>query len=125
MGGTVYFDVKSFPQYGRLSKQNMDELLAGARIEVDDAKKCPLDFVLWKPQKPGEPAWDSPWGKGRPGWHIECSVMSTALLGDTIDIHSGGVVHGLFKVLPALTDCFAQAGVVVRKVSAALGKLKV
>ncbi|ERL24617.1 cysteine--tRNA ligase [Jonquetella sp. BV3C21] len=91
VGGTVYFDVKSFPQYGRLSKQNMDELLAGARIEVDDEKKCPLDFVLWKPQKPGEPAWDSPWGKGRPGWHIECSVMSTALLGDTIDIHSGGV----------------------------------
>lgn len=89
--GTVYFDVKSYPQYGHLSKQNIDDLQSGARIEVDDVKKSPLDFVLWKPQKPGEPAWDSPWGPGRPGWHIECSAMSMDLLGETIDIHSGGI----------------------------------
>ena len=89
--GTVYFDVKSFPAYGKLSHQNIDDLQSGARIEVDDVKHSPLDFVLWKPQKPGEPAWESPWGLGRPGWHIECSAMSSDLLGDTIDIHSGGI----------------------------------
>jgi len=89
--GTVYFDVKSFPAYGKLSHQNIDDLQSGARIEVDDVKHSPLDFVLWKPQKPGEPAWKSPWGLGRPGWHIECSAMSSDLLGDTIDIHSGGI----------------------------------
>lgn len=89
--GTVYFDVPSFKDYGKLSRQNFDEVQSGARIAVDDEKHCPLDFVLWKPQKPGEPAWDSPWGKGRPGWHIECSVMSNCLLGETIDIHSGGI----------------------------------
>ena len=89
--GTVFFDVKSFPTYGKLSHQNLDDLQSGARIEVDDVKRSPLDFVLWKPQKPGEPAWESPWGLGRPGWHIECSAMSSDLLGDTIDIHSGGV----------------------------------
>lgn len=91
VNGTVYFDVNSFPSYGRLSRQNIAELQSGARIEVDTEKKSPLDFVLWKPQKPGEPAWDSPWGPGRPGWHIECSAMSMDLLGDTIDIHAGGV----------------------------------
>jgi len=89
--GTVYFDVKSFPAYGKLSHQNLDDLQSGARIEIDDVKHSPLDFVLWKPQKPGEPAWESPWGLGRPGWHIECSAMSSDLLGDTIDIHSGGI----------------------------------
>ena len=89
--GTVYFDVKSFPTYGKLSHQNIDDLQSGARIEVDDVKHSPLDFVLWKPQKPCEPAWESPWGLGRPGWHIECSAMSSDLLGDTIDIHSGGI----------------------------------
>ncbi|MGI6076504.1 MAG: cysteine--tRNA ligase, partial [Pyramidobacter sp.] len=89
--GTVYFDVKSFPTYGKLSHQNLDDLQSGARIEVDSVKRSPLDFVLWKPQKPGEPAWESPWGLGRPGWHIECSAMSTDLLGDTVDIHSGGI----------------------------------
>ena len=89
--GTVFFNVPSFDEYGKLSKQNFDEVQSGARIAVDDEKCCPLDFVLWKPQKPGEPAWDSPWGKGRPGWHIECSVMSNSLLGETIDIHSGGI----------------------------------
>ncbi len=91
VNGTVYFDVKSFPSYGKLSHQNIDDLQSGARVEVDDEKRSPLDFVLWKPRKPGEPSWDSPWGPGRPGWHIECSAMSSDLLGDTIDIHSGGV----------------------------------
>ena len=89
--GDVYFDVRSWPGYGRLCKQSLDELEAGARVEVGERKRDPLDFALWKAQKPGEPAWDSPWGKGRPGWHIECSAMSSKYLGTTIDIHSGGV----------------------------------
>jgi cysteinyl-tRNA synthetase len=89
-GGDVYFDTSSFSEYGKLSRQNLEELEAGARIEINEAKRNPMDFVLWKSQKPGEPAWDSPWGKGRPGWHIECSVMATKYLGETIDIHSGG-----------------------------------
>ncbi|MCE5201170.1 MAG: cysteine--tRNA ligase [Synergistaceae bacterium] len=88
--GDVYFDVESFPDYGKLSKQSVDELQSGARIEVDERKKNPLDFALWKACKPGEPFWESPWGRGRPGWHIECSAMSTKYLGDTIDIHGGG-----------------------------------
>jgi cysteinyl-tRNA synthetase len=87
----VYFDVRSYAPYGRLSKQSLDELEAGARVEVGEAKRDPLDFALWKAEKPGEPSWDSPWGKGRPGWHIECSAMSSKYLGGTIDIHSGGV----------------------------------
>jgi len=90
VNGTVYFDTKSFKDYGKLSRKNVDELEAGARIEVDREKKSPVDFVLWKPFKPGEPKWDSPWGEGRPGWHIECSVMAKIYLGDTIDIHAGG-----------------------------------
>jgi cysteinyl-tRNA synthetase len=89
--GDVYFDVKSYAPYGKLSKQSLDELEAGARVEVGESKRDPLDFALWKAAKPGEPSWESPWGKGRPGWHIECSVMSTKYLGETIDIHSGGV----------------------------------
>ena len=90
--GTVYFDTKSFPEYGKLSKKNLDDLIAGAseRVDIDEAKKNPTDFVLWKPYKPGEPKWPSPWGEGRPGWHIECSVMAKRYLGDTIDIHAGG-----------------------------------
>ncbi len=88
--GDVYFDVLSFPGYGRLSKQSLEELLSGARVEIDPKKKHPLDFALWKAQKPGEPAWDSPWGMGRPGWHIECSAMAIDILGETIDIHAGG-----------------------------------
>lgn len=88
--GDVYFSVASFPEYGKLSKQGIDELKSGARIEVDERKNDPLDFALWKSSKPGEPYWDSPWGKGRPGWHIECSAMSTKYLGDSIDIHGGG-----------------------------------
>lgn len=86
----VYFDTSKFPEYGKLSKQSLEDLNAGARVEVDQKKKNPADFALWKKQKPGEPAWDSPWGKGRPGWHIECSAMSTKYLGQTIDIHAGG-----------------------------------
>jgi cysteinyl-tRNA synthetase len=88
--GDVYYDVSSFPEYGKLSGKDPGELRAGARVEIDEAKHDPLDFVLWKAAKPGEPAWDSPWGKGRPGWHIECSVMSSELLGTHFDIHGGG-----------------------------------
>ncbi|MCS6947061.1 MAG: cysteine--tRNA ligase, partial [Steroidobacteraceae bacterium] len=89
--GDVLYAVGSFPDYGRLSKKNLSELRAGARVEVDAAKRDPLDFVLWKHAKPGEPAWDAPWGPGRPGWHIECSAMSHSLLGEHFDIHGGGM----------------------------------
>ena len=90
VNGDVYFDVKAFPGYGKLSGQNLDDLEAGARIDVDEIKKNPADFALWKAAKPGEPSWNSPWGKGRPGWHIECSAMSMKYLGETFDIHGGG-----------------------------------
>jgi cysteinyl-tRNA synthetase len=89
-GDGVYFAVKKFPRYGALSHHNIDELLAGARIAVDEQKHDALDFALWKFAKPGEPSWESPWGAGRPGWHIECSAMSRALLGEPFDIHGGG-----------------------------------
>ena len=89
--GDVYYDVRSFAEYGRLSGKNLEELRAGARVEVNETKRDPLDFVLWKAAKPGEPSWDSPWGPGRPGWHIECSAMSTHCLGDHFDIHGGGL----------------------------------
>jgi len=88
--GDVYYEVKSFPAYGALSRQSPDELRAGARVEVDERKRAPADFALWKAAKPGEPSWDSPWGKGRPGWHIECSAMCVAHLGETFDLHGGG-----------------------------------
>ncbi len=88
--GDVYYSVSKFPDYGKLSKKNIDDLKSGARIAVDERKNDPLDFALWKASKPGEPSWDSPWGKGRPGWHIECSAMSMSLLGETFDIHGGG-----------------------------------
>ncbi len=88
--GDVYYDVSSFPRYGRLSKRNLEDLQAGARVEIDEIKADPLDFVLWKAAKPGEPSWNSPWGPGRPGWHIECSAMSTCCLGNHFDIHGGG-----------------------------------
>jgi cysteinyl-tRNA synthetase len=88
--GDVYYSVRGFPEYGRLSGKSLDELRAGERVEVDPNKRDPMDFVLWKAAKPGEPAWDSPWGPGRPGWHIECSVMSAELLGRHFDIHGGG-----------------------------------
>jgi len=88
--GNVYFNISSAKDYGKLSKKNIDDLVSGARIEVNEEKRNPMDFVLWKNAKPEEPFWDSPWGNGRPGWHIECSVMAKSILGDTIDIHSGG-----------------------------------
>jgi len=88
--GDVYFDTQKFKGYGKLSGQSLEDLNAGARIEVNEKKKNPTDFALWKKEKPGEPAWNSPWGRGRPGWHIECSVMAIKYLGETIDIHAGG-----------------------------------
>ncbi|WP_343209779.1 cysteine--tRNA ligase [Anaerolentibacter hominis] len=88
--GTVYYRTRQFKDYGKLSKKNIDDLEAGIRIAVDDEKEDPMDFVLWKPKKEGEPAWQSPWGEGRPGWHIECSEMSKRYLGEQIDIHAGG-----------------------------------
>ncbi len=89
--GDVLYSVASFPAYGRLSGKRLADLRAGARVEVEESKRDPLDFVLWKRSKPGEPTWESPWGAGRPGWHIECSAMSTALLGEYFDIHGGGM----------------------------------
>jgi len=88
--GDVYFEVRRFPAYGRLSGKNLDELVAGARVDVDERKRDPRDFALWKAAKPGEPSWKSPWGDGRPGWHIECSAMAMQHLGETLDIHGGG-----------------------------------
>lgn len=88
--GDVYFSVESFPDYGKLSKKKLDDLIAGARVDVQEAKRSPADFALWKAAGPGEVSWPSPWGDGRPGWHIECSAMSTRCLGDTFDIHGGG-----------------------------------
>jgi len=88
--GDVYFEIRRFPPYGRLSGKNLDELVAGARVEVDERKREPRDFALWKSSKPGEPAWESPWGPGRPGWHIECSAMAMRYLGESFDLHGGG-----------------------------------
>jgi cysteinyl-tRNA synthetase len=88
--GDVYFEVATFPAYGKLSAQSLDDLEAGARVAVDERKRSPFDFALWKSAKPGEPSWPSPWGPGRPGWHIECSAMSASHLGETFDIHAGG-----------------------------------
>jgi len=89
-GGSVYFRVRKMADYGKLSNRNLDQMKAGARIESGEEKEDPMDFVLWKASKPGEPSWESPWGQGRPGWHIECSAMSMKYLGDTLDIHCGG-----------------------------------
>ncbi|MGB7245662.1 MAG: cysteine--tRNA ligase, partial [Methylovirgula sp.] len=89
--GHVLFDVPSMPDYGRLSRRSLDEMIAGARVEVAPYKKGPMDFVLWKPSSPDEPGWESPWGRGRPGWHLECSAMSWEYLGEVFDIHGGGI----------------------------------
>lgn len=89
--GNVYYEVRKFKEYGKLSGRSIEEMLAGARIEIDEKKKDPLDFALWKASKPNEPWWESPWGRGRPGWHIECSAMSMKYLGETFDIHGGGM----------------------------------
>jgi len=91
VGGDVYFRVGRYKPYGRLSRRNLDDLRSGARVQVDDRKESPLDFALWKTAKPGEPSWSSPWGDGRPGWHIECSAMSARYLGERFDIHGGGM----------------------------------
>lgn len=91
LNGDVYYEVGTYPAYGRLSKRKVEDLLAGARVEVDERKRSPMDFALWKSSKAGEPAWDSPWGPGRPGWHIECSAMAMRHLGETFDIHGGGM----------------------------------
>jgi cysteinyl-tRNA synthetase len=91
LDGDVYYSVDSYPQYGALSRRKAEDLLMGARVEVNDRKRNPMDFVLWKASKPGEPAWESPWGAGRPGWHIECSAMSMRHLGEVFDIHGGGM----------------------------------
>ncbi len=91
LNGDVYYEVATYPAYGQLSKRNPEDLLAGARVDVDERKRNPMDFALWKASKPGEPAWESPWGGGRPGWHIECSAMSIRHLGETFDIHGGGM----------------------------------
>lgn len=88
--GNVYFNISKAKDYGKLSKKHLDDLISGSRIEINEEKNNPMDFVLWKKAKEGEPYWESPWGKGRPGWHIECSVMAKSILGETIDIHSGG-----------------------------------
>ena len=90
VNGDVYFEISTFPPYGRLSGKNLDDLLAGARVDVDERKRDPRDFALWKAAKPGEPSWESPWGPGRPGWHIECSAMAARYLGESFDIHGGG-----------------------------------
>ena len=90
VNGDVYFRVQAYEGYGKLSNRSLDSLIAGARVDVDESKEHPADFALWKSQKPGEPSWESPWGQGRPGWHIECSAMSIGYLGETIDIHGGG-----------------------------------
>jgi cysteinyl-tRNA synthetase len=90
VGGDVYFEVKKFSGYGKLSKRDIDDMLAGARVEVDERKRSPMDFALWKSSKEGEPSWDSPWGPGRPGWHIECTAMSIKHIGESFDIHGGG-----------------------------------
>ncbi|MDX1387216.1 MAG: cysteine--tRNA ligase, partial [bacterium] len=89
-GNDVFYAVRKFSTYGELANKNIEELAVGARVDVQEEKEDPLDFALWKGAKPGEPKWPSPWGDGRPGWHIECSAMSTQLLGDTLDIHGGG-----------------------------------
>jgi len=89
-GGSVYFRVRNVPDYGKLAHRSLDDMMAGARIEPGEDKEHPMDFALWKASKPGEPSWESPWGQGRPGWHIECSAMSLKYLGDTLDIHGGG-----------------------------------
>ncbi len=112
--GDVYFNVGSFSQYGKLSGKDIDSLLSGARVEVDERKQNPLDFALWKKSKAGEPFWESPWGKGRPGWHIECSVMSQKFLGTTFDIHAGG----MDLVFPHHENEIAQAECATGKVFA-------
>ena len=109
--GDVYFEVRSFPSYGKLSGRNLEDLLVGARVDVDERKRDPRDFALWKSAKPGEPSWPSPWGPGRPGWHIECSAMAMRYLGESFDIHGGGED----LIFPHHECEIAQAEAVTRK----------
>jgi len=109
--GDVYFSVSKYPDYAKLSKRNIDELRAGERVQPGERKREPLDFALWKAAKPGEPAWDSPWGKGRPGWHIECSAMAAHYLGETLDVHGGG----RDLIFPHHENEIAQSEVVFQK----------
>jgi cysteinyl-tRNA synthetase len=134
----VYFSVSSFPRYGALSGRNTDELLIGARIAPDEGKRDPLDFVLWKFAKPGEPSWPSPWGVGRPGWHIECSAMSHALLGEPFDIHGGGydlifphheneIAQSESLVPPPMANAWVHGGLLLfdgKKMSKSLGNFE-
>ena len=114
--GDVYFRVRSFPEYGKLSHRSLEEMLAGARVEVGEGKQDPLDFALWKKSKSGEPWWESPWGRGRPGWHIECSVMSLKYLGETLDIHGGGqdLIFPHHENEIAQSECFTGKSPFVR-----------
>ena len=114
--GDVYFHVTSFPRYGRLSGRSLDEMQAGARVEPDPRKQHPMDFALWKASKPGEPCWLSPWGAGRPGWHIECSAMNLQYLGEQVDIHGGGedVVFPHHENEIAQSEAFTGASPFVR-----------
>ena len=107
--GDVYFSVRKFDEYGKLSGRSIDELRSGSRVDIDERKKDPLDFAVWKKAKPGEPAWETPWGSGRPGWHIECSAMSNKLLGETFDIHAGGqdLIFPHHENEIAQTECFS------------------
>ena len=116
VAGSVYFRVKKDHDYGKLSHRNIDDMLAGARIEVEEAKEYPLDFTLWKATKPGEPQWESPWGLGRPGWHIECSAMSLKYLGETIDLHGGGqdLIFPHHENEIAQSECFTDVRPFVR-----------
>ena len=97
-GGHVLFSVRTFQDYGQLSRRTIEEMKAGARVEVAQNKRDPMDFVLWKPSTDNQPGWESPWGRGRPGWHIECSAMSKELLGDSFDIHGGGIDLSLIHI---------------------------
>jgi len=108
--GDVFYTVSGFAGYGKLSRKKIDELAAGARVEVDERKRSPLDFALWKSSKPGEPAWESPWGPGRPGWHIECSAMSTKYLGQPFDIHGGGLENQFPHHECEIAQCEAGTG---------------
>ena len=116
VAGDVYFRVRSDPDYGKLSRRSLEEMRAGARVEVDEKKADDMDFALWKSQKPGEPAWDSPWGLGRPGWHIECSAMAMSHLGTPVDIHGGGqdLVFPHHENEIAQTESYEEDGALAR-----------
>jgi len=122
--GDVMFEVAKFDDYGKLSKQDLEQLQAGARVDVEAAKRSPLDFVLWKMSKPGEPTWESPWGAGRPGWHIECSAMNSAILGDHFDIHENEIAQSCCAHNTQYVNTWMHSGMVMvdrEKMSKSLG----